>query len=442
MATARLPAPDSDAAAHSARVAAHVRAQIAAAGGWIGFDRYMDLVLYAPGLGYYTAGAHKIGAATHGGDFVTAPEISPLFGHALAAQVAQVLRALPAPAHVLEFGAGSGQLARDLLDGLAALGVAARYSIVEVSADLRARQQQLLAGREVTWLDAPPANFVGVVVANEVLDVMPVRVFAKHGDTVLERGVMLADAVGDASAEAAVDAAADAAADAAGDSAAAGARADHAGRARAGSSLNAADEAASGQRAASARALRFADRPAPPELAAAVASIETDVGTLPDGYASEVGLIARAWMFSLATWLARGVVLAIDYGFPRREYYHPQRLMGTIMCHYRHHAHADPLWWPGLNDVTAHVDFTAMAEAAHDAGLDVLGYTTQARFLLNCGLLAQLERAGADAARRAAEAQRLLSEAEMGELFKVLAVGRGIDVPLLGFATGDRLHAL
>ena len=172
----------------------------------------------------------------------------------------------------------------------------------------------------------------------------------------------------------------------------------------------------------------------------AVTAIESEVGGLPDGYGSEIGFAAQGWMRSAADWLARGALLAIDYGFPRREYYHPQRLMGTLMCHYRHRAHADPLWLPGLNDITAHVDFTAMADAAHAAGLDVLGYTTQAHFLLNCGLLEQL--GAGHSLQRANQAQRLLSEAEMGELFKVLAVGRGIAEPLLGFARGDRTARL
>jgi SAM-dependent MidA family methyltransferase len=186
--------------------------------------------------------------------------------------------------------------------------------------------------------------------------------------------------------------------------------------------------------------LAFDERDADAELRDAVAAIARDAGGLPEGYGSEINFAGEAWMRSAAGWIARGVLLAIDYGFPRREYYHPQRLMGTLMCHYRHHAHADPLWLPGLNDITAHVDFTAMADAAHGAGLDVLGYTSQAHFLMNCGLLEQL-RAG-HSAQRANEAHRLLSEAEMGELFKVLAVGRGIATPLVGFARGDRLARL
>ena len=184
----------------------------------------------------------------------------------------------------------------------------------------------------------------------------------------------------------------------------------------------------------------FAERAAAPDLVAAVAEIEREVGALPDGYASEVGFTACAWMRSAADWLQHGALLAIDYGFPRREYYHPQRLMGTVMCHYRHHAHADPFWLPGLNDLTAHVDFSAMADAAHDAGMSVLGYTSQGRFLLNCGLLGRLK--GDLAPEQTGAAHRLVSEAEMGELFKVLAVGRGISGPLVGFEMGDRTARL
>ena len=375
-----LPWPDPVAADHSARLQRSIAEAIRAAGGWIRFDRYMDLALYAPGLGYYAAGARKFGDASAGGDFVTAPEISPLFAAALAAQVAQVFA--HTPARIVEFGAGSGVLARDLLDALAGRGVAVeRYAIIELSPDLAARQRALLEGRGVEWLAAPPRGFEGVMLANEVLDVMPVRLFVMRGRAPRERGV--------------------------------GLRGD---------------------------ALALVERDADRELRDAVAAIEQEAGELPDGYGSEVGLAAQAWMRSAGDWLARGVLLAIDYGFPRREYYHPQRLMGTLMCHYRHRAHADPLWLPGLNDITAHVDFTAMADAAHGSGLDILGYTTQAHFLMNCGLLDRL--GTAHSLKRANEAQRLLSEAEMGELFKVLAVGRGIEEPLLGFARGDRLARL
>jgi len=375
-----LPAPSTEQREHSQRLRALVASDIRANGGWIPFDRYMRQVLYAPGLGYYSAGTTKLGDATAGGDFVTAPEISPLFAQALAAQVAQIFEHMPA--QIVEFGAGSGRLASDLIAALHARGVAcARYAIVEVSPDLRQRQQQRLAQAPVEWLDAPPDGFEGVMLANEVLDVMPVRLFARRGGSIVERGVGLRD-----------------------------------------------------------ERLVLEEHEAPPELRTAVAEIERDVGELPADYVSEIGFEARAWVASVGDWLRRGVLLAVDYGFPRREYYHPQRLMGTIMCHYRHRAHADPFWWPGLNDLTAHVDFSAIAEAAHAAGLDVLGYTSQVHFLLNCGLIDRLGEHHVPAS--SAAAHRLVSEAEMGELFKVLAVGRGIDVPLVGFARGDRLHRL
>jgi SAM-dependent MidA family methyltransferase len=378
-----LPLPDAVAAAHSAQLTELIAREIDTAGGWIGFDRYMALALYTPGLGYYAAGAHKLGDSATGGDFVTAPEISPLFAQALAAQAAQLIQCGAVSPNIVEFGAGSGVLARDLLTALQALDLPIkRYTIVEVSADLRERQRARLAAHgNVAWLDAPPEGFDGVVIANEVLDVMPVRLFVTAVDGLRERGVAWRD-----------------------------------GR------------------------LAFDDRPADAALCAQVCAIEAEVGALPPCYGSEVSAVVSAWSADLARWLARGVALLIDYGFPRREYYHPQRLMGTLMCHYRHHAHAEPLWLPGLNDITAHVDFTAVADAAHGAGLDVLGYTSQAHFLLNCGLLDLVQRAPSP--RRANEAQRLVSEAEMGELFKVLAVGRGVDVPLLGFARGDRLDRL
>ena len=375
-----MPWPDRAAIEHSERVATHVSGEIERAGGWIPFDRYMQLVLYAPQLGYYAAGARKFGDSALGGDFVTAPEISPLFAQALAQQVSQLFEQVPA--RIVEFGAGSGALARDLMAALTKRQVALEsYSIVEVSSDLTDRQRERLQGAPVEWLGAPPENFEGVMLANEVLDVMPVKLFVKREGATLERGVV----------------------------------------ARPGG-------------------FAFGERRAGDDLTAAVAAIESEHGALPDGYASEVNLVAEGWMRSSAQWLARGALLVIDYGFPRREYYHPQRLMGTVMCHFRHHAHSDPLWMAGLNDVTAHVDFSAMAAAAHAAGLDVLGYTSQAHFLLNCGALDQLR--GQHTPQNSSALQRLVSEAEMGELVKVLMVGRGVQGPLVGFARGDRLHSL
>ena len=375
-----MPLPSEAAIQHSERVAAHVSGEIERAGGWIPFDRYMQLALYAPQLGYYAAGARKFGDAASGGDFVTAPEISPLFAQAIAQQVAQLFEQVPA--RIVEFGAGSGVMARDLVAELARRRVALEsYSIVEVSSDLTDRQRSRLQGLAVNWIDAPPDAFEGVMLANEVLDVMPAKLFVKRGNTTFERGVV-----------------------------------NRSGR------------------------FAFDERPANEDLDAAVAAIEAEHGPLRDGYASEVNLTAEGWMRSSAQWLARGALLVIDYGFPQREYYHPQRLMGTVMCHFRHHSHSDPLWMAGLNDVTAHIDFSAMAAAAHGSGLDVIGYTSQAHFLLNCGVLDQLQTQYT--ARNSAALHRLVSEAEMGELVKVLIVGRGVQGPLIGFTHGDRLHAL
>lgn len=355
-------------------------AQIEAAGGWISFERYMALALYAPGLGYYAGGATKLGAA---GDFITAPEMTPLFAQALSTQVAQILQA-SAP-QILEFGAGSGALARDLIHALRAQGQRVqRYFIVEPSPSLRERQRITLAEYAdiLEWLDTPPEKFRGAVLANEVLDAMPVQLFVRTDAAILERGVVMEDGN-----------------------------------------------------------FGWSAQPAPPSLQAAVDELETELGPLPAPYLSEWPQTACAWINSLAQMLEQGAALLIDYGLPRREFYHPQRNRGTLMCHYRHRAHTDPLWLPGLNDITAHVDFTAMAEHAQAAGLDVLGYTTQSHFLLNCGLLSCLSAQEADARNKQA-VQRLISEAEMGELFKVLAVGRGIDAPLLGFVNGDRSHRL
>jgi len=367
-----LPLPSSDAAAHSARVLAVLHE--AAARGFLPFSDYMRIALYEPGLGYYSAGAQKFGGA---GDFVTAPELSPFFARALARQVAQVLSA-SAP-QVLEFGAGSGALAAELLPALEALGaLPERYFIVEVSPDLRQRQAQRLArwGERVQWIEALPARFSGALIANEILDAMPVALFTRQADEVLERGFEWRD-----------------------------------------------------------DALVWAERPAGQELQTAVAQIEADVGALAPGYQSEINLEGGAWIRSLAAMIETGALLAIDYGFPRAEYYHPQRRGGTLAVHYRHHVLHDPLWLPGLSDLTAHVDFSAMAEVAFDAGLDVMGYTSQANFLINCGIADELESAGP--AERSA-AHKLISEAEMGELFKVLMLGRGLDLDPLGFALGDR----
>jgi len=378
-----MPSPGPDAIEHSERVAALVAADIERAGGWIPFDQYLQRVLYEPQLGYYASATRKFGDAASGGDFVTAPEISPLFAQALAEQLTQLFQQVPT--RIVEFGAGSGALARDLLAAFAQRGVTLEsYSIVEVSADLIERQQRQLLNTPVQWCAEPPSEFEGLMLANEVLDVMPFKLFLKRNGVTLERGVVM--------------------------------------------------QGHGGGRFA------FAEQACGDELAAAVVAIESNHGSLPNGYASEVNLVAESWMRAAAQWLKRGALLVIDYGFPQREYYHPQRLMGTMMCHFRHHAHADPLWMPGLNDVTAHVDFTAMADAAHGAGFDVNGYTTQAHFLLNCGVLQHL--AANHTPQQSGAMHKLVSEAEMGELLKVLCVGRGIDAALIGFAHGDRRHTL
>ena len=380
-----LPAPDPAATRHSARLLDRIAADIRGAGGWISFARYMDLALHAPGLGYYASGARKFGAS---GDFITAPELSPLFGQALAEQVAQLMSLCGG--QIIEVGPGSGALAVELLLELERRGaLPERYGLLELSGELRARQQATLTARcphlagRATWLEHLPGRYSGLVIANEVLDAMPVHRLAWYDDEIMDRGIALDD---------------------------------HG-------------------------ALCWEERPATGALLAAARALSVE-----PPYRSEIGLAARAWVGSWGQILERGALLLIDYGFPAREFYHPQRGTGTLMCHYRHHAHDDPLFLPGLNDITAHIDFTAVAEAGTSRGLELCGYTSQAQFLLNCGLTDILGRTSPEEAavycRLAAGVQRLISPAEMGELFKVIAVGRGIDEPLVGFVCGDRSHTL
>ncbi len=379
-----LPEPTLDAREHSNRVAEHIRGEIAASGGWISFARYMELALYAPGLGYYGAGARKLGKA---GDFVTAPEISPLYGQTLARQVKQVLEA--GFDEVLEVGAGSGALAATLLEELERSGKAPRnYLILELSADLRERSRDTLAARvphlleRVAWLNRLPPVFSGVVLGNEVLDAMPVHVVRVQSGKVEEGGV--------------------------------GVRNDR---------LDWSWRLASGGPLAAARALK-----------------------LPEGFRTEIQLAAQGFIRSLAGVLEKSVAFFVDYGFPQREYYHPQRKDGTLMCHYRHRAHADPFFLPGLQDITSHVDFSAIAEAAREGGLEVAGYTSQAQFLVNCGITEVMSRTPAEDGTKflplANQANRLMSPAEMGELFKVIALARGFSRPLLGFGEGDKRGSL
>ncbi|PLC54471.1 hypothetical protein CR155_06745 [Pollutimonas nitritireducens] len=382
-----LPDLNPESAAHARAVAAYLADRIQACeDGFMPFEHWMNLALYAPGLGYYAAGNTKFGAALPTGDFTTAPEMTPLFGQTLAGQVVQILNESRS-VQVLEFGAGSGALAAAIIPALRQSGIEPHYQILEVSADLRARQQQRLAGfgAAVSWLSELPQAFTGCIVANEVLDAMPATLFRWNDDGgFMEIGVRLARP------------------------------------------LNGIDDLA---------AFEFAQRPA---SAALQEMINSRMPPLP-GYQSEINRQAEAWITQMGSWLKHGAALLIDYGFPQREYFHPQRNEGTLMCHFRHHAHGQPLIHAGLQDITTHVDFTAMADAALAGGLDVLGYTSQARFLMNAGLPELLAQSGAIAQPHTISAvQKLLSEAEMGELFKVLAIGRDIGQPLIGFDQGDR----
>lgn len=362
-----------------------IAAAIRAAGGWIGFDRFMAMALYTPGLGYYTNTSLKFGTMptvvedgqrVAGSDFVTAPEMSPLFGRALAVQIAQALEAT-GTREVWEFGAGSGALALQLLE---ALGERIdRYTIVDLSGVLRARQQQALAafGDKVAWADELPEVMHGVVVGNEVLDAMPVQLLARVDGEWFERGVVERE----------------------------------------------------GEEGDSPWAWR--DRPTDlrPPL-----DIEG-----PHDYLTEIHAQGVAFIQTLAERLDRGAAFFLDYGFPESEYYHPQRSGGTVMCHQAHRADPDPLAEVGLKDITAHVNFTAIALAGQDAGLEVLGYANQARFLMNCGLLELMEQG--DVVDRA-RAIKLIHEHEMGELFKVVGFAKGAPFDAIGFKNGDRSHTL
>jgi SAM-dependent MidA family methyltransferase len=381
-------------AAHSARVLQLISQRISAAGGFLSFETFMELALYAPGLGYYSAGSAKLGAA---GDFTTAPEMSDLFARCVARQCAQVLDGIPGGS-ILELGAGTGRMAAALLAELAVLGrLPARYDILEVSADLAERQRARLATlpealrSRVRWLQQlPDTGLRGVILANEVLDALPCRRFVMRGappSTIEELGVTLtADGT-----------------------------------------------------------LAWATRAADAALTSAVQELHAQLPEpLPPGYASEVCLLADPWITSLAALLTQGVMLLFDYGLPRAQYYHPERRSGTLTCHFKHRAHFDPLIQVGVQDVTGWVDFTRVALAGHAAGLAVLGFCTQAGFLLGAGideLLAQAH-GPVEQARLTGEARRLLMPGEMGEVFKLLALGRGVDTPLLSFTHQDLQDSL
>lgn len=372
-----LPIPDADAKIISSKLQQLIVQTIHARGGWISFSEYMRLALYAPGLGYYSAGSAKLGP---GGDFTTAPEISPLFGQTLANTVAPVLKQ-GAGNNILEFGAGSGRLAVTIIEALEQQqALPGTYYILEVSPDLRQRQREYirthlprLADR-FQWLEYLPAEFTGVMLGNEVLDAMPCHLISQHDDILLERGVSLD----------------------------------------------------------TKQALIFQDQP----ITSQALQEATRHLSLATPYVTEVQLEAQGFIKSLAQILQKGVILLIDYGFEDSEYYFPQRNTGTLMCHYRHHMHTDPFFYPGLQDITTHIDFTAFYREALAAGLDLLGFDTQANYLIQAGLPDLLTGPGSNGADWypiSQAIQLLTSPAEMGEIFKVIAFGKGVTPALPGF---------
>jgi SAM-dependent MidA family methyltransferase len=387
-----LPEPDDAARQRSRELAAAIVEACRQHGGSIPFSAYMQMVLYHPGLGYYSGGLQKFGAA---GDFVTAPELSPIFSQCVARQVAQVVDEL-GRADVFEFGAGSGVMAADMLLELEQReALPENYYILELGAELRQRQKQTIAEKaphllaRVRWLDGLPERAIeGVVVANEVLDAMPVECF-RVNEGVVERLYI----------------------------------------------------AAAGDR------LRPEYMAADENLAARVRLIEQGRDRpFETGYCSELNPALPAWLAGLYTALSRGVVLLIDYGYVLREYYLDERSSGTLICHYQHRAHADPLWYPGLQDITAFVDFSSVAQAADEAGFDVCGYTTQAMFLMACGLGDLHQSMASDDPRRqivlAQQIKTLTLPSEMGERFKVMALGKKVELELIGFSMQDYRNRL
>ncbi|WP_215780727.1 class I SAM-dependent methyltransferase [Paludibacterium sp. B53371] len=380
-----LPEPSPAALAISQQLQARLRQIITDAGGWIPFSHYMEQVLYAPGLGYYAAGSHKLGGA---GDFTTAPEMTSLFGATLARQLAELLPQTAGT--VYEFGAGSGRLAVDLLRELEQLdSLPAQYCILDLSPDLIARQRDTLRRElphllpRVQWLTALPDTLDGVIIGNEVLDAMPCELI-HWTPAPMQRGVVIQD-----------------------------------------------------------EQFAWQDRPIDhPDLQARADALAIDL----PGYTSEISLSNLAFLRTLASQLTRGAILLLDYGFPQHEYYHPQRRMGTLIGHYRHHTIDDPFYLPGLMDLTCHVDFSAVAQAGIDAGLDLIGYTSQAQFLINSGIGDVMQRLDPQNVRewapQAAAVQKLMSPAEMGELFKVIGFGRAVSIDWTGFVDGDRCHTL
>jgi SAM-dependent MidA family methyltransferase len=391
-----LPKPNEFAFRHSCAVQKMICSEITMAGGWIPFARYMELAIYSPGMGYYCTGTTKFGCA---GDFVTAPEVSSLFGRTIAQQAAQIIKNVGEDrGDILEFGAGTGKLALDILLELENLNrLPQNYFILEVSGELQERQNKLFEKylphllSRIKWLGNLPSKFNGLILANEVLDAMPVHLVVWHSNSLFERGVVW-----------------------------------------------------------DGKKFEWSDR-----LLIEGELFKTAQEIIPraslnnrhiDTYISEINLSVRGFIKSLANILQDGAVVFIDYGFGRNEYYHYQRNHGTLMCHYRHHAHDDPFYLPGLQDITSHVDFTAITDAATGEGLELLGYASQAQFLINCGItkiLAQIpvENTG-DYLPMANQLQKLVSPAEMGELFKVIALGKDTQQSLIGFSSGDKSFLL
>jgi SAM-dependent MidA family methyltransferase len=385
-AATELPDPAPAARAHSMQLAEVIRQHISHKGGAIAFHEFMQLALHAPGLGYYSAGSRKFGAE---GDFITAPETSPLFARCLARAIQPVLQSMPQQ-QVLEVGAGSGVMAAGILQELTTLhSPPDRYTILELSADLKQRQAATLQpfAERVIWQDNLPEKFSGIVLANELLDAMPVhRVIWQQGQ--LQECYVAWEQD------------------------------------------------------------RFIWQIGPlsdPRLQTRFDDIIAQLGELPDGYVTEINLAAEDWIKTLGAQLQQGMLLLIDYGFARHEFYHPQRLQGTLMCHYRHRAHDDPLILVGLQDITAHVDFTAVADSALAAGLQVAGYTTQAHFLLGSGLTELVTQTQGDAAQQlhlANQVKRLTLPQEMGELFKVIALTKNLRIEMPGLMVRDLRNSL
>jgi len=385
-----LPQPEPDALAHSQQLQQVIAEQMAVSGGSISFAEFMQMALYAPGLGYYSAALQKFGS---GGDFTTAPEISTLFSRCVASQCEEVIAELES-ADVLEVGAGSGAMAAEILAALQRNeSLPNHYYILELSGSLRARQRETIEARvpdlveRVQWIDAlPESGFSGVIVSNELLDAMPVDIFYIHDGEIFTRTVAIEEGK-----------------------------------------------------------FIWQQKPADDDVVEVVRKLEQQLGEpFAEGYCSEINFAARGWVTSMAECLEQGLILQVDYGYPQHEYYHPQRNMGTLMCHYQHRAHADPLLWVGLQDITAHVDFTAVAEAAHAVGLVVEGFTTQAHFLLSLGIeqnLASVEDAG-EHMQLAQQLKQLMLPSEMGELFKVIALTKNMDIDLQGFSLQDQRSRL